>query len=76
MEFFHIKGIVPPGRVHFRKYGLVELFSINDTMAEMLWKDKCPYVHLTDSGRRKYLNQEPITIQPIKTKKRRNAKNI
>lgn len=72
MESFIIRGIAPPGRVHFRKHGLVELFSISESFAEKLWKDRCPYVQLSDQGRQKYLNQTPIELHVIPGKKSQN----
>jgi len=69
MKFFVIRGIVPPGRVHLHKYGLVELYSINDEFAEVLWKQKCPFIHLSDEGRIKFMNQKPIQLHVIRGKK-------
>lgn len=66
MELFRLTGLQHPGRVNVLKYGTIELANISDKVAIDLWRNGCPYLELTDEGRKIfYPNEVKIDVEEI-----------
>lgn len=66
---FRLKGITYPGRVDIYRRGIIVLGDISDELAEVLWKEGCPYLEPTPEGRIVlYPGEEPIRVKSIKKK--------
>ena len=76
MKKFRLKGIAYPGRVDIYKRGIVVLGDISDELAEILFKEGCPFLEPTPEGRTVlFPGEEPIKVKPIKNMKKIQSKS-
>jgi hypothetical protein len=74
MKKFELIGMKPPGKVNLPGYGTIDLETIDDTLAEKLWRDGLPYVKPTPEYRKVLFPEQKIIKQSPAPKQVKPAK--
>jgi hypothetical protein len=80
MEKFVLTGLKSPGRISLPHHGTIELEKIDDTLAEILWRQGVPFLKPKPQNIAKmYPGEKSLTpktfTSPVKTSKPKSVRN-